>query len=156
MSDSAACRRVLMRQTGEDERVRLRREDSSFDRFTERWDAVARVGWECATLAMLSLGVLVLGHWLWLVALAMVVRSGFWEIEDKVRAMLGIPLLVLGTAIGWAWIAATQLQESERSSTRLATAGHELGESLRAMPLLSGCLAALYLAYALVRDYRAD
>ncbi|MGQ0631161.1 MAG: hypothetical protein ACT4P1_08960 [Sporichthyaceae bacterium] len=136
--------------------MRLLPGDETLDRYTERWRACGRVGWECATLAVLSLGVLILGPWAWLVALAMVVRSAFWEIEDKVRAMLGIPLVVLGIAIGWAWIASTQLQESERSSTRLATAGRELGESLSAMPLLCGCLAASYLGYALIRDYRAD
>lgn len=130
--------------------------DQTRDRLIERWDACARVGWEISTLAVLSVGVLLLGPLLWLVALLMVVRSAFWEIEDKVRAMLGIPLVVLGSSIGWAWIASTQLQESERSSTRLATAGRELGDSLSSMPLLCGCLAALYLAYALVRDCRVD
>jgi hypothetical protein len=114
-----------------------------------------RLGWEVVALAVLGLGVFVMGYLAWLLGAVLVTRSRYWEISDKVRVLIGLPAAGLGLALAWAWLRSTQIQESNDSSTRLSEAGHSLAHSVSTFPQLFGVLGALYLAYALVRDHHA-
>jgi hypothetical protein len=114
-----------------------------------------RLGWEVVALAILGIGVFVLGYLAWLLGAVLVARSRYWEISDKVRVLIGLPAGGLGVAVVWAWLESTQIQESNDSSTRLSEAGHSLAASVSTFPELFGVLGALYLAYALVRDHHA-
>ena len=112
-----------------------------------------RLGWEVVALAVLGLGVFVMGYLAWLLGAVLIARSRYWEISDKVRVLIGMPVVGLGAAVAWAWLRSTQIQESNDSGTRLSEAGHSLAHSLSTFPQLFGILGALYLAYALVRDH---
>ncbi len=117
---------------------------------------LGRLGWEIAALVVLALGVFMFGFLAWILGALLVSRSRFWEIRDKVRVLLGVPLTALVVAVLWAWVRATQIQESNHSGTRVSVAGNSLADSLAAMPELFGVSAALYLGYALVRDHHTD
>lgn len=116
---------------------------------------LGRLGWELVALAVLGVGVFLFGFLAWLVGALLVSRSRFWEIQDKVRVLLGVPATAIVVSVLWAWVRATQIQESNDSGTRVSVAGHSLADSLALMPELIGVSAALYLGYALVRDHHA-
>jgi hypothetical protein len=116
--------------------------------------ALGRVQWECAALAMCALGPQFLGLLAVLLGGVMISRSRFWEIGDKVRALLGIPLAWFGLAVFWAWLRATELQQADASRERLAIAGHSLAHSWYLGPTLIGLGMALVLGYRLIRDAR--
>src|SRR5882757_6495542 len=116
--------------------------------------ALARVRWECAALAMCALGPQFIGLLALLIGGFMVARSRFWEVGDKVRAVLGIPLAGLTLAVLWAWLRATELQQADASKARLEIAGHSLAHSLHLGPQLVGFAIAMHLGHRLVRDAR--
>jgi hypothetical protein len=116
--------------------------------------ALGRVRWECAALAMCALGPQFVGLLAVLIGGVMVSRSRFWEIGDKVRALLGIPVAGLTLAVFWAWLRATELQQADASKARLEIAGHSLAHSLYLAPQLVGLGIALLLGHRLVRDAR--
>jgi hypothetical protein len=116
--------------------------------------AVGRVRWECASLAMCALGPQLLGLLAVLIGGLMVSRSRFWEIADKVRALLGIPLAGFALAVFWAWLRATELQQADGSKARLEIAGHSLAHSLYLGPQVVGLSIAALLGHRLVRDAR--
>lgn len=114
-----------------------------------------RLGFEILAMLALGLGVFLFGILAYAVGALLVVRSRFWEITDKVRVLLLIPVIGVVVAVLWAWISATQVQESDDSGARVSAAGDSLADSFAAMPELFGVLGALYLGYALVRDNHA-
>lgn len=110
--------------------------------------------WELGTLAMFVAGPQVVGLLALLIGAAMVVRSTFWEIRDKVAALLGIPVLGVLLVAVRAWAESTQLNELETSATRLRAAGESLAESLQvAVPVL-GLLIAAWLGWLVAREGR--
>jgi len=121
----------------------------------DTFSGLNRLGWEVVALAVLGLGVFVMGYLAWLLGAVLITRSRYWEISDKVRVLIGMPVAGFGTAVAWAWLRSTQIQESNDSGTRLSEAGHSLANSLSTFPQLFGVLGALYLAYALIRDHHA-
>lgn len=134
-------------------RVRPLGADESVGRETLSW--VNRLGWEIVALAVLGLGVFVMGYLAWLLGAVLIARSRYWEISDKVRVLFGMPAAGTGIAVVFAWLESTQIQESNSSSTRLGEAGDSLAHSFSVFPQLFGVLGALYLTYALVRDHHA-
>lgn len=159
--------RVEVRVAGEDGRRRFGRRDSFVaggplrvrpsrpdeDRGPDPFAGWGRLGWEVAALALFVLGIFAFGLLPWLAAAVLVVRSSFWDVKDKVRVLFGVPVTAGVLAVLWAWINATQLQESNDSGTRVAHARDSLAESAAVMPELFSVIAAVYLAYALVRDH---
>jgi len=116
--------------------------------------AVGRVRWECSALVVCALGPQFLGLLAVLIGGVMVSRSRFWEIGDKVRALLGIPLAGFSLAVFWAWLRATELQQADGSKARLEIAGHSLAHSVYLGPQLVGLAIAVLLGHRLVRDAR--
>jgi hypothetical protein len=112
-----------------------------------------RFGWEIVALAILGLAVFPFGYLGWALGAVLTSRSRYWEISDKVRVLIGMPTAALGFAVLWAWLQATQIQESNDSSTRLSEAGDSLAGAFEVMPQLCGVLGAIYLGYALARDH---
>jgi hypothetical protein len=116
--------------------------------------AVGRVRWECSALAVCALGPQLLGLLAVLVGGVMVSRSRFWEVRDKVRALLGIPFAGFTLAVLWAWLRATELQQADASRARLEIAGHSLAHSWQLAPQLVGLAIAVHLGHRLIRDAR--
>jgi hypothetical protein len=116
--------------------------------------AVGRVRWECCALAVCALGPQFLGLLAVLVGGVMVSRSRFWEVGDKVRALLGIPFAGFTVAVLWAWLRATELQQADASKARLEIAGHSLAHSWQLAPQLVGLAIAVHLGHRLIRDAR--
>jgi hypothetical protein len=133
---------------------RVRRPSPSAEPGPDLLSALGRVRWECAALAMCALGPQFVGLLAVLVGAVMVSRSRFWEIGDKVRALLGIPVAGLTLAVFWAWLRATELQQADASKARLEIAGHSLAHSFYLGPQLVGLGIAVLLGHRLVRDAR--
>lgn len=119
------------------------------------WRAGLRgMRWEICALMAFAVGPLFVGLLALFVGSAMVARSRFWEVRDKVRALLGIPVAGAFTVLVWAWAEATQLNELESSATRLRAAGESIADSARyAVPIL-GLLIAARLGFLVVREAR--
>lgn len=143
------------RDPGQSHGLRVRPIEADESVRGESLAGLGRLAWELAALLVLGLGVFLFGFLAWTVGVLLVARSRFWEIQDKVRVLLGVPAAAIVVAVLWAWVRATQIQESNDSGTRISVAGHSLAESLAVMPELIGVTAALYLGYALVRDHHA-
>lgn len=112
------------------------------------------VRWELGALAMFVVGPQLIGLLALLLGAAMVARSTYWDVRDKVRALLGIPVLGALFILVRAWAESTQLNELESSSTRLRAAGESLLDSLGvAVPVL-GLLIAAWLGWLVARDGR--
>lgn len=119
-----------------------------------RREKLRAMRWELATLAMFLVGPQFVGLLGLLLGGAMVARSAFWEVRDKVRALLGIPVGAAMFVLLRAWAESTQLNQLETSSARLRAAGDSLWASAQvAIPLL-GLLIAGFLAWLLARDTR--
>lgn len=117
-------------------------------------DALSRVRWELAAVALFVLGPIALGLLACLVGAGFVGRSRFWEVKDKVRALLGIPAAWLLAAVLWAWAQATVFSSAPTSGARLSVAWHSFAGSLHAGPAVLGLLIACYLGVLVVRDAR--
>ncbi|MGQ0844807.1 MAG: hypothetical protein ACT4QF_11790 [Sporichthyaceae bacterium] len=114
-------------------------------------DGLRGLRWEAAALAMFVVGPLVAGLLALFLGAAMVARSTFWDVRDKVAALLFLPAVGLLGALVWAWASATQLNEFEASGARLRAAGESLAATGRyAVPVL-GLLIAARLGYLVVR-----
>jgi hypothetical protein len=133
---------------------RVRRPASGEEPGPDLLTALGRVRWESSALAVCALGPQFLGLLAVLIGGFMVSRSRFWELGDKVRALLGIPLAGLTLAVLWAWLRATELQQADASKARLEIAGHSLAHSLHLGPQLVGFAIAVHLGHRLVRDAR--
>jgi hypothetical protein len=133
---------------------RVRRPAATEEPGPDLLSALGRVRWECSALAMCALGPQFLGLLAVLIGGFMVGRSRFWEIGDKVRALLGIPLAGFALAVFWAWLRATELQQADASRARLEIAGHSLAHSFYLGPQLVGLGIAVLLGHRLVRDAR--
>ncbi len=117
-------------------------------------DRLRAMRWELATLLMFVAGPTILGLLALLLGGAMVARSAFWEVRDKVRALLGIPVAGALLVLLRAWAESTQLNELESSSTRLRAAGESVADSMGvAVPVL-GLLIACWLGASMARDAR--
>jgi hypothetical protein len=110
--------------------------------------------WELGALAMFVVGPQLIGLLALLIGAAMVARSAYWDVRDKVRALLGIPSAGALFVLVRAWAESTQLNELESSSTRLRAAGESLLDSIGvAVPVL-GLLIAAWLGWLVARDGR--
>jgi hypothetical protein len=134
--------------------LRVRRPAPNAEPGPDLLSAVGRVRWECATLAVCALGPQFLGLLAVLVGGFMISRSRFWEVGDKVRALVGIPFAGFTLAVLWAWLRATELQQADASRARLEIAGHSLAHSWHLGPQLVGLAIALHLGHRLIRDAR--
>ncbi len=139
-------------EISEPPRIRPIAADESVARDTPL-SGMGRLGWELAALAVLAIAVFPFAFLGWLLGALLVMRSRYWEISDKVRVLAGMPAAGLGFAVLWAWLQATQIQESDNSGTRLSEAGHSFADTLAVLPQICGVLGAVYLGYALVRDH---
>ncbi|GAA0614510.1 hypothetical protein GCM10009547_15450 [Sporichthya brevicatena] len=144
--------RPMFRDEEEALRIRPIAADESVARDTPL-SGMGRLGWELAALAVLAIAVFPFGYLGWLLGAVLVVRSRYWEISDKVRVLAGMPAAGVGFAVLWAWLQATQIQESDNSGTRLSEAWHSFADTFAVLPQICGLLGALYLGYALVRDH---
>jgi hypothetical protein len=133
---------------------RVRRPAAAEESGPDLLSALGRVRWECSALAMCALGPQFLGLLAVLIGGLMVGRSRFWEIGDKVRALLGVPVAGFTLAVFWAWLRATELQQADASKARLEIAGHSLAHSFYLGPQLVGLSIAVLLGHRLVRDAR--
>lgn len=133
---------------------RVRRPAPNAEPGPDLLSAVGRVRWECFALAVCALGPLFLGLLAVLGGGVMVGRSRFWEVGDKVRALLGIPFAGFTLAVLWAWLRATELQQADASKARLEIAGHSLAHSWQLAPQLVGVAIAVHLGHRLIRDAR--
>jgi hypothetical protein len=124
------------------------------ERRSSRRQALRRARWELATLASFVLGTEVAGLLGCLIGAGMASRSRFWEVQDKVRALLGIPVGWLLIVVLRAWVTATWIRPAPASGARLQVAGHSLAEAFRYGPGVIGLLIAAYLGFLLVRDAR--
>jgi hypothetical protein len=149
-------RQQLRHRTSElpKEWLRVRRPAPNSEPGPDLLSAVGRVRWECFALAVCALGPQFLGLLAVLVGGFMVCRSRFWEVGDKVRALLGIPFAGFTLAVLWAWLRATELQQADASRARLEIAGHSLAHSWHLGPQLVGLGIAVHLGHRLVRDAR--
>lgn len=117
-----------------------------------RRGALRGVRWEAATLAMFAVGPLFAGLLALLVGSAMVARSTFWDVRDKVRALVGIPAAAVLIAAVRAWAEATHFNELQSSSARLRAAGESLaGTGGYVVPVLGLAIAAR-LGWLVLRD----
>lgn len=117
-----------------------------------RRGALRGVRWETAALAMLAVGPLFVGLLALLVGSAMVARSTFWDVRDKVRALVGIPAAGALFALVRAWADATHFNELTSSAARLRAAVESLvGTGGYVLPVL-GLLIAARLGWLVLRD----
>jgi hypothetical protein len=116
--------------------------------------ALGRVRWEVATLLVFVVGTEAVGMLGCLVGAGMTTRSRFWEVQDKVRALLGIPLGWLLAVVLRAWVTATWIRPAPASGARLHVAGESLAGSFRYGPGVLGLLIAAYLGVLVIRDVR--
>ncbi|MGQ0467477.1 MAG: hypothetical protein ACT4QG_19440 [Sporichthyaceae bacterium] len=114
------------------------------------------VRWEIATVTMFLAGPLFLGLLALLVGSAMVARSTFWDVRDKIRALIGIPAAGVLFVVVRAWLDATHFNELQTSGARLRAAGESLaGTGGYVVPVL-GLLIAARLGWLVLRDVPRD
>jgi len=124
------------------------------DRRSALRPALRRVRWELTTLAAFVVGTEAVGLLGCLIGAGMTARSRFWEVEDKVRALVAIPLAWLLVVVLRAWASATWIRPAPASGARLHVAGQSLAGSFRYGPCVVGLVIAVYLGVLLVRDAR--
>jgi hypothetical protein len=121
-------------------------------------DLLSRLGerrLEISALLMLSLGTLLLSFLGLLAGLALVALSGFWDLRDKLLAMLVLPGTTLFGGIVLSWLRATRIDPVADISLRLDRAMDGITMTVLALPLMVGWLAAAYLGYVVIRDSSA-
>lgn len=118
--------------------------------------ALPAVRLEVLALVVLALAPSVLGLPGLLAGLGLVAASRFWSSAAKLAASFGMTALALLFSVVVAWLRATQVSEAEGSRTRISIAWHALADSVAALPVGVGWLAATYLGYVLVRRLTED
>jgi hypothetical protein len=109
-----------------------------------RREIVALVGLTAGATFLSFLG-LILGF-------GLVAISRFWDLRDKLLAMLVLPASTAFGGIVLAWLRATRIHPPPDPGLRLDRAIDGIAMTVLAMPLLVGWLGAAYLGYLLIRD----
>jgi hypothetical protein len=118
-------------------------------------DLLSRLGerrLEITALLGLTLGSLVLSYLGLVLGLGVVALCRFWDLPDKLLAMLALPAATLFGGIVLSWLRATRIDPVADPSERLGRALDGVVMTVLGLPLMVGWLAAAYLGYLLVRD----
>jgi hypothetical protein len=107
---------------------------------------------EVAALLALSVGTLLASATGFVLGLALVTLSRFWDSRDKLLTVLVLPGTTVFGGVVLSWLRATRIQPVADVSLRLDRAMDTFVMTLAALPLLVGWLAAAYLGYLVVRD----